>query len=177
MSDKSLIENIKNKLLERGYQDRLILREGQLCIPEKPICFGPDSTLFVDAIYHIEDEGRYLLAIAAPAAKLKAVMDVDFDIWDRLRGGDYAELVNVTVQSLSSMDEAFTIRRQYGMRKILADTFDVERYEWREGFPDFPACPYDHAYRGLGYDLQEKEYVRLAPSILKRKDLKRRSFE
>jgi hypothetical protein len=44
---------------------------------------------------------------------------------------------------------------------------EPERYVLREGFPDFPPCPFGGAFSILGFDTSEQSYVWLVTSILK----------
>ncbi len=46
---------------------------------------------------------------------------------------------------------------------------DPERYELRSGQePEAPACPYGNCYQWIGYDRQQKEYIRFTKSVFKR---------
>ena len=43
------------------------------------------------------------------------------------------------------------------------------RYELRSGIPlDAPSCPYGGRFKWIGYDLEEKRYVRVTKSVFKR---------
>jgi hypothetical protein len=44
---------------------------------------------------------------------------------------------------------------------------EPERYVLREGFPDFPACPFGGAFSILGFDTAEQTYVWLVTSIIR----------
>lgn len=68
---------------------------------------------------------------------------------------------------------------KYGVRKVLKPEFNIEpdRYELREGFPDFPPCPFDNSFSILGFDKQNQEYVWLVTSILRDKRLKKISYQ
>jgi len=74
---------------------------------------------------------------------------------------------------MSEMLKENSVHTQYGMRKIHKSEFDPRRYILRKGFPDFPACPYGHTFKMLGYDKEKKEYVRLTASILKASNLEK----
>jgi hypothetical protein len=43
----------------------------------------------------------------------------------------------------------------------------IERYVLREGFPDFPPCPFGQSFSILGFDTAEQEYVWLVTSIIR----------
>lgn len=67
---------------------------------------------------------------------------------------------------------------KYGLPKIYKVTFEEnpERFELREGYPDFPTCPFDQTFKALGYDKKKEEYVWLVTSIIRDKRLKRVAF-
>ena len=60
-------------------------------------------------------------------------------------------------------------RHHHGLRKVLKNDFDgdPERYVLRQGFPDFPPCPWGGAFSILGFDTAEQSYVWLVKSVLK----------
>jgi hypothetical protein len=62
---------------------------------------------------------------------------------------------------------------KYGLTKIYKAHFDEEpdRYEFRQGFPDMPVCPWGGSFAGLGYDRKEERYVWLVKSVLRDKRL------
>jgi hypothetical protein len=68
---------------------------------------------------------------------------------------------------------------KYGVRKVLKQEFNIEpeQYELREGFPDFPFCPFDSSFTILGFDKKNQEYVWLVTSILCDKRLKKISYQ
>jgi hypothetical protein len=47
---------------------------------------------------------------------------------------------------------------KHGLRKVYKSEFDrdPERYVLRQGFPDFPACPFGGAFSILGFDTAEQ---------------------
>lgn len=59
--------------------------------------------------------------------------------------------------------------RLFDLRKVYKAEFesDPERYVLREGFPDFPACPFGGAFSILGFDTAEQTYVWLVTSIIR----------
>jgi hypothetical protein len=58
---------------------------------------------------------------------------------------------------------------KHGLRKVYKSEFhsDPERYVLREGFPDFPPCPFGQSFSILGFDTAEQEYVWLVTSIIR----------
>ena len=56
------------------------------------------------------------------------------------------------------------------MKKVGMSTYNANpsRHELRAGDgPDAPPCPYGNQYQWIGYDLDEKEYVRFTKSVFK----------
>jgi len=56
------------------------------------------------------------------------------------------------------------------MKKVDMSTYMAtpSRYELRTGDgPDALPCPYGNQYQWIGYDLDEKEYVRFTKSVFK----------
>ena len=156
-----------SKILEKlGYIDILTYKNELLYLSndEKTLCAS--SLFFIDAGYRLNN--IYIFALTSPIHEIKGMV--------LLSSCEYKDLMD---SSLASKFEIFidnnplevVIRRQYGMKKILKNEFDSSRYILRKGFPDFPACPYGHTFKMLGYDMQTKTYVRLAPAILKEHSL------
>ncbi len=58
---------------------------------------------------------------------------------------------------------------KYGLPQLFKADFEAQadRYEFRQGFPDFPLCPWGGHFAGLGYDREAQRYVWLVKSILK----------
>ena len=56
------------------------------------------------------------------------------------------------------------------MRKVNKATYleNPSRYELRKGTAEgAPLCPYGNHYQWVGFDLEEKEYVRFTKSVFK----------
>jgi len=147
---KSREMDIQKELKKFGYVDTIIYKE---------VLF-PTDNFFIDGIYMIGEV--YYCAISAPLYKIKGILELMSDEYDNI-SSTYVKKFNVTIEQYP---KEIIIRRQYGMRKVLKSEFDPKRYIVRVGFPDFPSCPYGHRYKMLGYDLDEKVYVRLASKIL-----------
>jgi hypothetical protein len=56
------------------------------------------------------------------------------------------------------------------MRKVNMETYlqDPQRYELRRGDTEgAPLCPYGNHFQWIGFDRQEREYVRFTKSVFK----------
>ncbi len=126
----------------------------------------PMMHFFVDGIYFQNE--KYYCAISAPLYKTKGVLIITQDEYQKILSSKYREKFNLVIEKDPL---SITVKRQYGMKKILKSDFDPNRYILRVGYPDFPPCPYGESFRMLGYDTKDKVYVRLAPKLLKDKRL------
>ncbi len=156
-----------NELEKLGYVDIIIYNKKELYLISSQKSLDINSLFFIDGGYSLNN--IYIFAISSPINKIKGIL--------LLRYNEYKELMNSSLSkkfnlSIEENPTEVVIRRQYGMRKILKEEFDPKRYVLKKGFPDFPACPYGHTFKMLGYDKQTKTYVRLAPAILRDKSLK-----
>lgn len=144
--------DIKKSLKKFGYVDAILYKE---------VLF-PTEHFFVDGIYLVEE--IYYCAISAPLYKTKGILQLTKNEYDKILSSSYEKKFDLIVEQ---NPKEITIRRQYGMRKVLKSEFDPKRYILRVGFDDFPSCPYANSFKMLGYDTKEKVYVRLASTILK----------
>ncbi len=151
-----------NTLQKLGYKDHFEYHNRLLCVDAKGVRLDFASLFFVDAIYL--SKGVYTIAISAPKYKLKGILQLNKEEFEKLKASEYKENFNVKIEK---EPKEIIIRREYGLRKVLKSEFDPDRYILREGFPDFPPCPYGHHFRALGYDRHNQSYVRLAKGILK----------
>ncbi|SFV70007.1 hypothetical protein MNB_SV-3-629 [hydrothermal vent metagenome] len=163
------MNNLHKALKGYGYADHIKYEKDGLRIFEKNVLLSPESLFFIDIAYRIMH--TYVFALSAPKYDIKGVLVLELPEYHALGMSGFSEKFNIEVQT--SWDDKIIIQRQYGMRKIYENMFDAKRYILREGFPDFPTCPYGHRFKILGYDIEQKEYVRFTPSILKNQDLKK----
>ena len=160
------MKHLNIMLKKLGYIDVLTYKNELLYLThsEKTLC--ATSLFFIDAGYKVE--GSYVFALSSPLHEIKGTV--------LLTSNEYQKLMISTIGSKFKIDieddpQEIIIHTQYGMRKIHKSEFDPRRYILRKGFPDFPACPYGHTFKMLGYDTEEKVYVRLTSSLLKDKTL------
>ena len=161
-----MLEKLYTELKKHGYVDHIKYGTEGLSVAEKEMLLLPNSLFFVDMAYRVLH--TYIFAISAPKYDIKGVLTLDLNTYHTLATTGFAEKFNVEIEI--NFQEVI-IHRQYGMRKVLKAEFDPKRYILRKGFPDFPSCPYGHTFKMLGYDMQEKTYVRLASAILKNSSL------
>ena len=161
------MQKLYKTLKEYGYTHHIEYDKQGLNVLENKLVLLPDSLFFIDMAYRVMH--TYVFAISAPKYKTQGILTLELNDYHTLGTSAFANKFNIEIEQ--SWDE-IVIRRQYGMRKVLKLEFDANRYVLRKGFPDFPSCPFGHTFKSLGYDTQEKEYVRLVSSILKEKSLK-----
>ena len=161
------MEKLTKKLRNRGYTDRIVYEKELLRVPNASVTLQPESRFFVDAGFRVVH--TFIFALSAPMYGIKGILSLDLVPYHNLAASAYASKFDIDIAHTT--DEV-VVSRQYGMRKISLAAFDADRYVLRKGFEDFPACPYGHRFRMLGYDTHTGEYVRLAPAILKLPSLK-----
>jgi len=90
-----------------------------------------------------------------------------FDVFDELCHVDFSERLAANRETTQTGDQ--DVPMKYGLRKIYKTEFeqDTARYILREGFPDFPPCPFGQEYSILGFDTAEQSYVWLVTSIIR----------
>ena len=150
-----------------GYSDILTYKEDKLHLISKKKSLDAHSLFFVDGGYSLNN--IYIFAISSPINKIKGLLLLSYNEYRELMDSSLSKKFTLLIEE---NPKEVVIRRQYGMRKVLKEEFDPKRYVLKKGFPDFPACPYGHTFKMLGYDKQTKTYVRLAPAILRDKSLK-----
>lgn len=172
--------NLSKKLIlelnAKGYTSKIGIVNDFLYHRSKSIKLTPTDLFFIDGGFYNINTDEYFFLISSPLFDIKSLLIVDTQQLKTLTIGGYIKHFSIAIISFKEELPSITINRQYGMKKISLKEFDKERYEFRLNFPDFPSCPYGHNYKGLGYDKQEKEYVRLAPSILKKQEIKRINY-
>lgn len=155
------------ELFKLGYNDILTYKSEYLYSINNYIKLSSDSLFFIDAGYKVN--GVYLFPLSSPMHSIKGIVLLNEDEHSQLMASSLASKFEIEI---IEQPKEVIIKRQYGMRKILQSEFDATRYVLRKGYPDFPSCPYGHTFKMLGYDTETKTYVRLAPRILKDKQLK-----
>ena len=90
-----------------------------------------------------------------------------FDVFDEICHADFSEQLLAHRETVPTGDR--DVPSKHGLRKVYKREFEQEpeRYVLREGFPDFPACPFGGAFSILGFDTAEQTYVWLVTSIIR----------
>ena len=154
-----------------GYTMQLELKENKIFVVDKGIFLSPDDLFFVDAAYKDRKAEELIFVINSPLFNVKGYLLLsDLELLRLVEEG-YGLKFDLTIIEFDGEPPAGEIKRQYNMRKVSRREFEADRYVLREGFPDFPPCPYGHTFKALGYDRQKKEYVRLASSIIKNENV------
>jgi len=160
------MKHLNDMLKTLEYTDVLTYKDELLYLNNSEKTLYTTSLFFVDAGYSVNN--IYMFALSAPLYDIKGIVLLNENEYKKLMRSSLTSKFEITIENKPN---EVVIRRQYGMRKILKEEFDSQRYILRKGFPDFPACPYGHTFKMLGYDMQTKTYVRLAPAILKEHSL------
>ena len=160
------MKHLNSMLKTLGYTDVLTYKDELLYLSNSEKILCATSLFFVDAGYRVDD--IYIFALSSPLHEIKGMVLLSSNEYQKLMVSSLASKFMITIENKPN---EVLIRRQYGMRKIVKNEFDSSRYILRKGFPDFPACPYGHTFKMLGYDMQKKIYVRLASAILKNSSL------
>ena len=128
--------------------------------------------LLVDKALRLEsgddaEDASNIYAITDPATGHKGILIDAFDVFDELCPVDLSERLVAHRETAQTGDQ--DVPMKYGMRKIYKAEFeqDTARYVLREGFPDFPPCPFGEQYSILGFDTAEQTYVWLVTSIIR----------
>lgn len=155
----------------KGYNREYRVRDGQVVDLElgSPI---EACSLSVDAALRLEsgddaEDASNIYAITNPATGHKGLLIDAFDAFDELCRVDFSERLAANRETTQTGDQ--DVPMKYGLRKIYKTEFeqDTARYILREGFPDFPPCPFGQEYSILGFDTAEQSYVWLVTSIIR----------
>ena len=155
----------------KGYDREYRVKDGNLVDLKLGSTLDPCG-IRVDAALRLEsgDDGEdasNIYAITDPATEHKGLLIDAFDVFDEMCHRDLSERLAAHRETAPAGDQ--DVPSKYGLRKVYKNEFDrdPERYVLREGFPDFPACPFGGAFSILGFDTAEQEYVWLVTSIIR----------
>jgi hypothetical protein len=157
--------------IARGYDREYRIKNGDLVDLE----FGSPldaCSMHVDAALRLEsgddaEDASNIYAITDPSTGHKGLLIDAFDVFDEICHRDFSERLLAHRETAPSGDQ--DVPSKHGLRKVFKKEFesDPERYVLREGFPDFPPCPFGQAFSILGFDTAEQSYVWLVTSIIK----------
>ena len=155
----------------QGYDREYRVKDGNLLDLESGSTIDP-CTIRVDAALRLEsgtdaEDASNVYAITDPATQHKGLLVDAFDVFDEICHGDLSERLMAHRKTAPADDQ--DVPSKHGLRKVFKADFesDPERYILREGFPDFPPCPWGGAFSILGFDTAEQSYVWLVTSILR----------
>lgn len=157
--------------LAKGYDREYRVKDGNLVDLEVGSAIDA-CTIRVDAALRLEsghdsDDASNIYAITDPATGHKGLLIDAFDVFDEICNTELTERLVEHRETLPTADQ--DVPRKHGLRKVLKKEFEIdpERYVLREGFPDFPPCPFGESYSILGFDTAEQSYVWLVTSIIR----------
>ncbi|MGQ2970992.1 hypothetical protein [Brevundimonas mediterranea] len=155
----------------KGYDREYRVKDGQLIDLELGSTLEA-CNLNVDAALRLEsgddaEDASNIYAITDPATGHKGLLIDAFDVFDELCHVDLSERLLAHRETAPAGDQ--DVPMKFGLRKIYKAEFeqDTARYVLREGFPDFPPCPFGQEYSILGFDTAEQTYVWLVTSIMR----------
>ena len=165
----------------KGYDREYRVKDGNLVDLELGSTLDP-CTVRVDAALRLEsgddaEDASNIYAITDPATGHKGLLIDAFDVFDDVCHRDLAERLVAHRETAQAGD--LDVRSKHGLRKVFKNDFDrdPERYVLREGFPDFPPCPFGGAFSILGFDTADQSYVWLVTSILRDSRLMRAPYQ
>ncbi|MBS0503115.1 hypothetical protein ACQKJZ_01650 [Sphingomonas sp. NPDC019816] len=155
----------------KGYDREYRVKDGRLFDLELGSTLDA-CAVQVDAALRLEsgddaEDASNIYAITDPATQHKGLLIDAFDVFDETCHRDLAERLLERRETMPTGDE--DVPSKHGLRKVYKAEFDSdpERYVLREGFPDFPDCPFGGAFSILGFDTAEQTYVWLVTSIIR----------
>ena len=155
----------------QGYDREYRVKDGNLLDLESgsildPLVIRVDAALRLESGKDAEDASN-IYAITDVAIGQKGLLIDAFDVFDEICHGDLSKRLLAGRETARAGDQ--DVPSKHGLRKVFKADFegDPERYILREGFPDFPPCPWGGAFSILGFDTAEQSYVWLVTSILR----------
>lgn len=141
-----------------------------------PCTFRVDAALRLESGDDAEDASN-IYAITDTETGHKGLLMDAFDVFDDICHHDLSDPLVVHREIAPAGDQ--DAETKHGLRKVFKSDFerDPERYVLREGFPDFPPCPFGGAFSDLGFDTADQSYVWLVTSILKDSRLIRAPYQ
>jgi hypothetical protein len=165
-----VLEAVKS-FVARGYDREYRVKDGNLFDLELGSTIDP-CTIRVDAALRLEsgndaEDASNIYAITDPATGNKGLLIDAFDVFDEMCHSDLSERLVAHRETVPAGGQ--DVPSKYGLRKVYKNEFDrdLERYVLREGFPDFPPCPFGETFSILGFDTAEQSYVWLVTSIIR----------
>ncbi len=157
------------QLVSQGYDREYRVKDGQLLDLELGSKLDAcrvkvDTALRLETEHGVGDASN-IYAISDPITQRRGLLIDAFDVFDEICHRDLSERLVEHRETALAGDEG--VPSKHGLRKVYKAEFDPDRYVLREGFPDFPACPFGGAFNILGFDTAEQTYVWLVTSIIR----------
>lgn len=162
-----------NELKTKGYNEEYIPVDGHIDCAVSGKKLMPDDIEieqgFQFDITENTNDSQFLFAVKERKTGTKGLL-IDLLGEYKFGSSDFSKMLNIPLDNYYYNDKE---DRKYGLTKIFKEKFyeDPSRYEFRIGYPDFPACPFGNSYQALGFDRENNEYVWLVTSIIKDKRL------
>lgn len=156
--------------IAKGYDREYRVKDGHLVDLELGSTLDPCG-IQVDAALRLESEegedASNIYAITDPATDHKGLLIDAFDVFQEICPRDLSERLVEHRETALASDQ--NVPSKHGLRLVRKNEFhlDPERYVLREGFPDFPPCPFGGEFSILGFDTAEQSYVWLVTSIIR----------
>lgn len=156
--------------IAKGYDREYRVKDGKLVDLELGSTLDPCG-IQVDAALRLESEegedASNIYAITDPATAHKGLLIDAFDVFHEICPRDLSERLEAHRETAPAGDQ--DVPSKHGLRLVRKSEFhlDPERYVLREGFPDFPPCPFGGEFSILGFDTAEQSYVWLVTSIIR----------
>jgi len=123
-----------------------------------------------------EDDGNeHLFAITLMGENVKGFLVDAYSAIETVEASEVREKFDANNAHIHLLSDAET---KYGLPRVKKEVFNKspERYIFRIGFPDFPACPFGNKFEALGWDTKDEKYVWLVSSIIKDNRLVRKHY-
>lgn len=164
-----VLEAVKS-FVAKGYDREYRVKDGNLLDLRSGSILDP-HVIRVDAALRLEskdaEDASNIYAITDVAIGQKGLLIDAFDVFDEICNGDLSKRLLAERETTLAVNQ--DVPSKHGLRKVFKADFegDPERYILREGFPDFPPCPWGGSFSILGFDTAEQSYVWLVTSILR----------
>lgn len=167
------------ELKDKGYTHEFRIKNKQLYSDELNKGYGMKSFAIDDAYaFSVEGDGNgenqerlFAITLTDADENIKGFLVDVYGAIDTVEATEVCEKFDANNAHIHHLSDAET---KYGLPRVRKAEFNAapERYVFRMGFPDFPACPFGNKFEALGWDRQDKKYVWFTSSIIKDDRLK-----
>lgn len=175
---KDLVSTIAD-LNRQGYTHEFRIKNKQLFSDQLNKGFGMEA-FSIDDLYTFSTDGEndgseHLFAITLTGENIKGFLVDAYSALETVEASEVREKFNANNAHIHHLSDAET---KYGLPRVKKEAFNKspDRYIFRIGFPDFPACPFGNKFEALGWDTKDEKYVWLVSSIIKDNRLVRKQY-